>query len=169
MWVMRREPSRRRAGLDDDVDRADDHFADGRGWFWGSEKPPMVIIDSRRLRLRAAVGVQRAHRAVVARCSSPAAGRTLRAADFADDDAFGAHTQAVLDEIAHGDLALAFEVGRARFEAHHMRLLQLQFGGVLAGDDALVGSMIGGQAVEQRRLARAGAAGDQDVAAARGR
>jgi hypothetical protein len=36
---------------------------------------------------------------------------------------------------------LAFEVGRARFEAHHMRLLQLQFRRVLAGDDALVGSM----------------------------
>jgi hypothetical protein len=34
-------------------------------------------------------------------------------------------------------LALAFEVRRAGFEAHHVRLLQLQFGGVFAGDDAL--------------------------------
>ena len=62
----------------------------------------------------------------------------LGSAHFADDDPLGAHTQAVLDQVAHGDLALAFEVGRAGFQAHHVRLLQLQFGGVLAGDDALV-------------------------------
>jgi hypothetical protein len=54
-----------------------------------------------------------------------------------------------------------FKVGRARFEAHHVRLLQLKFGGVFAGDDALVGVDEVGQAVEQRRLARTGAAGDQ--------
>jgi hypothetical protein len=35
----------------------------------------------------------------------------------------------------------ALDVRRAGFEAHHVRLLQLQFGGVLAGDDALVGSI----------------------------
>ncbi len=29
--------------------------------------------------------------------------------------------------------ALAFQVGRPGFQAHHVRLLQLQFGGVLAG------------------------------------
>ncbi len=46
-----------------------------------------------------------------------------------------------------------------------MRLLQLQLGRVLAGDDALVAVDIVGQAVEQRRLARAGAARDDDVAA----
>ena len=62
----------------------------------------------------------------------------LRSAHLADDDALGPHAQAVLDQVAHGHLALAFEVGRARFEAHHMRLLQLQFGRVLAGDDALL-------------------------------
>ena len=67
------------------------------------------------------------------------------------------------------DLALAFEVGRARLQAHHVRLLQLQFGRVLDGDDALAGSISCDMRVEQRRLARAGAAGDQDVeAAARG-
>ena len=90
----------------------------------------------------------------------------LGSAHLAHDDAFGAHTQAVLDQVAHGDLALAFQVGRAGFQAHHMRLLQLEFGGVLAGDDALLGIDIGGHAVEQRGLARAGTAGDQDVAAA---
>ena len=89
----------------------------------------------------------------------------FRSADLADDDPLGTHTQAVLDEIAHGDLALALEVGRARFQTHDVRLLQLKLGRVLAGDDALVVVDRAGQAVEQRRLARAGTAGDQHVAA----
>lgn len=46
-----------------------------------------------------------------------------------------------------------------------MRLLQLQFGRVLAGDDALVAVDVVGEAVEQSRLAGAGAARDDDVAA----
>ena len=90
----------------------------------------------------------------------------LGSADFADDDAFRPHAQAVLDQIAHGDLAFAFEVGRPGFQAHHVRLLQLQFGGVLAGDDALVVVDELGEAVEQRGLAGAGAAGDDGVDAA---
>ncbi len=89
----------------------------------------------------------------------------LGSADFADDDAFGTHTQAVADQLAHGDLAFALDVRRAGFQAHHMRLLQLELGGVLAGDDALVVLDIVGQAVQQRGLAGAGTAGDQHVAA----
>ena len=59
------------------------------------------------------------------------------------------------------------DVGRAGFQAHHVRLLQLELGGVLMSDDALSGLLgVERQAVEQRRLARAGAAGDDDVAAA---
>ncbi len=89
----------------------------------------------------------------------------LRSAHLADDDPLGPHAQAVLDQIAHGDLALALEVGRARFEANDVGLLQLKLGGVLAGDDALVVIDAAGHAVEQRGLARARAAGDQHVAA----
>jgi hypothetical protein len=62
----------------------------------------------------------------------------LRSTHLADDDALGTHTQAVLDEIAHGDLALALKVRRAGFKTDDMRLLELQFGGVFAGDDAFV-------------------------------
>ena len=90
----------------------------------------------------------------------------LGSAHLADDDAFGTHTQTVPDEIAHGDLALALEIGRARFQAHHVRLLQLKFGRVFAGDDALFGVDIGGETVQKRRLARTGTAGNQDVTAA---
>ena len=93
----------------------------------------------------------------------------LRSAHFADDDPLGTHTQTVSDKVAHGDLALTLQVRRTGFQPHHMRLLQLKFGGVFAGDDALFGVDVGGQAVQQRGLARAGTAGDQDVAARSGR
>jgi hypothetical protein len=96
----------------------------------------MVIIDSRR----------------------EMASRGLGSADLADDDPLGPHAQAVLDQIAHRYLALAFEIGRTRFEAHDMRLLELKLGGILAGNDTLVLIDIAGEAVEQSGLARAGTA-----------
>jgi hypothetical protein len=60
------------------------------------------------------------------------------AANLTHDDALRAHTQAVFDQIAHGHRTLALKVGRAGFQAHNMGLLQLKFGGVFAGDDALI-------------------------------
>ena len=109
--------------------------------------------------------MERAHRTVVAGVHRLQQIERLGSAHFAHDDALGAHTQAVLDQVTHGDLALTLEIGRAGFEAHHMRLLQLQFGRVLAGDDALVLFDEAGEAVEQSGLARTGTAGDQDVGA----
>ncbi len=137
MWVMRREPSRRRAACT--ITSTEAHII-SRMVRDGSEKPPMVIIDSRRdSASRGIVGVQRSHRAVVAGIHGLQQIEGLGSAHFADDDPFGTHTQTVADQIAHGDLAFAFQVRRARFQAHHVRLLQLKFGRVLAGDDALVG------------------------------
>jgi hypothetical protein len=52
----------------------------------------------------------------------------LRAAHFADDDAFRTHTQAVPDKIAHGYFALALEVWRTGFQPDHVWLLQLKLG-----------------------------------------
>ena len=101
------------------------------------------------------VGVDGTQRAVVAGVHRLQHVQRLGAADLTKDDAVGSHTQRVLDEIAHGDLALAFEVGRARLQAHDMRLLQLQLGRVLDGTDAF--------AFVDRRLARAGTARNQDV------
>jgi hypothetical protein len=99
----------------------------------------MAIIDSmRRQAFARRVGVDRAHRAVVAGVHRLQKVEDLGSAHLADDDALGTHAQAVLDEVAHGDLALALEVRRAGFETHHVRLLELEFGRVLAGDDALV-------------------------------
>ena len=53
--------------------------------------------------------------------------------------------------------------GGARLERDDVRLLELELGGVLDGDDALVGRDGAREHVEQRRLAGAGAAGDDDV------
>ena len=86
-------------------------------------------------------------------------------AHFADDDAFGPHAQAVLDQVAHRDLAYAFEIRGARLKAHDMGLLELELGRVLAGDDSLIHVDIVRQAVQEGRLARASAAGNDHVAA----
>ncbi len=87
-------------------------------------------------------------------------------ANLADDDAFRAHTKAVADQFAHRDLALALDIGRPGFEPHHVRLLQLKFGGVFAGDDTLVVVDVVRETIEQRGLAGAGAARDQHIGAA---
>ena len=59
------------------------------------------------------------------------------AANLADDDAVGAHTQSVADQVALRYFALAFDVGRTRFEADDVRLLQLQLCRVFNRHDAL--------------------------------
>ena len=87
------------------------------------------------------------------------------AADLADDDAVGAHAEGVDHELALLDRAFAFDVRRPRFEPDDVLLLELQFGRVLDGDDALVLADEARQDVEQRRLAGAGAAADQAVQA----
>ena len=164
MWVMRREPSRRRAAW---MTTSIEAQIISRMVRDGSEKPPIVIIDSQRDKCFARiVGVQRSHRSVMAGVHGLQQVERFRSADFADDDAFRPHTQAVADQFAHGDLAFALDIGRAGFQTHHMRLLQLKFGGVFAGDDAFVVVDVVGQAVQQRGLAGAGAAGDQHVGAA---
>ena len=166
MWVMRREPSRRRATW---TMTSIEVAIISRMVFGGQREAAHGDHQfEARQRLARAVGVERAHRAVVAGVHRLQQVERLRSAHLADDDALGTHAQAVLDQIAHGDLALALDIGRARLETHDVRLLELQFGRVLAGDDALVVLDVAGQAVEQRRLARAGAAGDQHVAARAG-
>src|SRR5256714_6002526 len=149
--------------LDDDVDRGADHFADGAGGQREAANGDHGL--AARQRFAGIVGVQRSHRAVMAGVHGLQQIERLGSADFADDDAFGSHTQAVAYQFAHGDLAFALDVGRAGFQPHHMRLLQLKFGGVFAGDDALVVLDELRQAVQQRGLAGTCAAGDQHVAA----
>ena len=85
------------------------------------------------------------------------------AADFADDDAVGAHTQSVDYQAARRNGAGTFDVGRTRLEPHDVILLEAEFGGVFNSDDALARRDIRREKIEQRGLARARAAGDDDV------
>ena len=80
------------------------------------------------------------------------------AAALTDDDAVGPHAQRVDHQVADVDGAVPFDVGRPGFHARHVRLAQPQFGGVFDGDDPLVLRDVGGEHVEQGRLAGAGAA-----------
>src|SRR3954466_16202636 len=89
--------------------------------------------------------------------------KRFRSADFAHDDALWAHTQAVADQFAHGDLAFALDVGRTGFKPYHVRLLKLEFGGVFAGDDTFVVVDVLSETIQQRGLAGAGTAGNQNV------
>ena len=149
--------------LYDHVDRRDDHVADGLRGQRKTAHRDHRLKTTQRLARR--VGVQRAHRAVVARVHGLQQIESLGSAHFADDDAFRAHTQAVLHQFAHGHGALTFEVGRPRLQPHNVVLLQLQFRRVFTGDDAFVVFDVVGETIEQRRFSRARAAGDQHIAA----
>ena len=89
--------------------------------------------------------------------------RLSRAAHLADDDAVGPHAQRVPHQVADRDLASALDVRRPRLQPHDVLLLQLQLDRILDRDDALVAGDERRQHVEQRRLAGAGTAGDEDV------
>ena len=106
------------------------------------------------------IGVDRRHRAFVAGVHGLQHVEGFLAAALAEDDAVGPHAQRVLDQIALADFALALDVRRPRLHAADMGLLQLQFGGVLDGEQALLLGDEGGQRVEHRGLAGAGAAGN---------
>ena len=102
----------------------------------------MPVIDTmfsmRAERVARRVGVDGRQRAVVAGVHRLQHVERLGAAHFADDDAIGPHAQAVAHQVALRDFAAPFDVGRARFQSHDVRLLQLQLGRVLDRDDALV-------------------------------
>ena len=87
----------------------------------------------------------------------------LGASDLTHDDAVGAHTQGVAQELADPDLAGALDVRRARLERDHVVLLELKLRGVLDRDDPLVSGDVGRHRVQQRRLTGAGTSGDEDV------
>src|SRR5271165_736690 len=89
----------------------------------------------------------------------------FRSSDLAYNYSFRSHAQTISDQVAHGDLAHAFEIGRTRLKPHHMGLLKLKLRRVLARNDSFIGFNIVRQAVEQGRLAGASAARDYDIAA----
>ena len=148
-------------GLDDDVDGRRDValHGDGRQVQPGHGDHGLQAHQC----VARGVGVDGGQGAVVAGVHGLEHVQGLGGTDLAHDDAVGPHTQAVLDQVAHGDLALALDVGRAGLQPDHVILLELQLGRVLDGHDALVLGHVARQTVEQRGLARAGTAGDEHV------
>ena len=162
---MRRPPSRWRSTWTIRSTALDDLGADGRG---GQAHVAHLhhVLDAGQ-RVAGGVGVDRGHAAVVAGVHRLQHVECLGAADLADDDAVGAHAQRVAHQVALGDLALAFQAGRAGFQSHDMGLLQLQFGSILHRHDAFAGVDQARHGVHQGGLAGAGAAGDHHVQPAR--
>ena len=85
------------------------------------------LLDARQSIARR-VGVDRRHRAIVARVHRLQHVERFAGANLADDDAVGPHAQGILDQVALRDLALALDIRRPGLEAHDMLLLQLELG-----------------------------------------
>jgi len=81
------------------------------------------------------------------------------------DDAIGAHTEGVDHQLTLLHRAFSLNVGGPRFQAYDVVLVQLQLRGVFNRDDAFAIGNVGGQHVEERGLAGAGAARNQNVEA----
>ena len=86
----------------------------------------------------------------------------LGTAALADDDAVGTHAEGRPQKLPLVDAALFVEVRRAGFELDHVALLQLEFGGVLNGDDPFLLRDEAGEGVQRGRFTRTGAAGNQN-------
>ncbi len=148
--------------LDDEVDRRGDLLADGaRGQVEAGHEHQRLEA---RERVARRVGVQRGQRAVVAGVHRLEHVERLAAAALADDDAVGPHAQRVDHQLADGDFALALDARRLALERDDVVLRQAQFRRVLDRHDALRVRDEAAEDVEERRLAGAGAAGDDDVA-----
>jgi hypothetical protein len=147
--------------LQDDVEGGGDLLPDGpdRQLEAGHQHHGLQAADG----VPGGVGVHGGHGALVAGVHGLEHVEGLGGTTLTHDDAVGPHPQRVLDQIPDGDLAPALGVCGPGLQVDHVRLLQLELGGVLDGDDPLPVGDEAGQHVEVGRLAGAGAAGDQDV------
>ena len=157
----RREPSSNRSRLNDQVERRRNLLAD--------RADRQVVARHQHHRLepvqasRGEFACDGRHRAVVARVHRLEHVECLGAADLADDDPVGSHAQGVAHELADRDLALTLDVLRPRLEAEHVLLMELKLRRVLDRDDPVGFGNRSRKRVQERRLAGAGTARDQDV------
>ena len=154
--------------MNDDANGGGDLTADARDRHRQAGHADHLLQTGQRVARR--VGVNCGHRALMAGIHRLQHVEGFLAAALAEDHPVGTHAQRVLDEIALADFAAAFDARRSGFHAADMRLLQLQFGGVFDRDQALGLRDEGRERVEHGRLARAGAAGNDqgDARAHRG-
>ena len=109
------------------------------------------------------IGVNGGHRAFMAGVHGLDHVERLGAAALADDDPVGPHSQRVLDQVGRRHGPAALDIAGTRLQAHDVVLLQLQLGRVFDRDDAMIGMDEARERVQERRLARAGPARDDDV------
>src|SRR5580704_9311173 len=109
------------------------------------------------------VRVNGGQRAVVARVHGWQHVQGFFAANLTHDDAIGTHAQRVDHQLALLHRALALNVGGARFQAHHVILMQLQLGGIFHCYDAFAVGNVRREDVQKCGLTGAGAAGDQNI------
>ncbi len=156
------------AGLvDDQVDRRRDLRADGLKRYVDRGHHHHGLEAGERVSGR--VRVDGRHAPVVACVHGLQHVEGLGTAHLTDQDPVGAHSKAVAQELPDGELALAFDVGWPVLERDDMRVVDLQLGRIFDGDHTLVVRDEACDHVESRRLARPGAARDQDVHAAQHR
>jgi hypothetical protein len=86
-------------------------------------------------------------------------------AAFADDDAVWSHTESIANEVCCGHAATSFDVWRSGFEAEDVFLLELEFGGVFDGDDAVIIGDEAGEGIEECGFSGASSAADDDIEA----
>ena len=108
------------------------------------------------------VGVHGARAAVVAGVERREQLADLRAADLADDQPVGPHPQGLPHEVAQLDAARPLDVGRPGHQPDDVRMPRPQLGHVLDGDDAFTRPDEAQQRAEDRGLAGARAAGDEE-------
>ena len=142
--------------LHDDVDRAGNLAADrgDRHRHTGHAQHLFEAADGVAWR----VGVDGGHRTFMAGVHRLQHVERFLTSALAENHTVRAHAQRVLDQVALPDLAMPFHVGGTRLHPSDVRLLQLQFGGVLDRDQALVLRNEGRQGVQHGRLAGAGTA-----------
>nr|BFE77184.1 hypothetical protein GCM10020092_104850 [Actinoplanes digitatis] len=108
------------------------------------------------------VRVQGSGTAVVPRVEGTEQVDDLGAPALADDEPIGAHPQCLAHQVGEADHARALDVRGPRLERDHVRVQRPQLGGVLDQHDPFGVWHQGEQRAEQRRLARARPARDQE-------
>ena len=108
------------------------------------------------------VGVNRAAPTLMAGVERGEQVDHFTASHLTDDEPVGSHAQRLPDEVADGDRARAFDVGRSRFESYDVGMLGSQLRGILDEEHAMPRLGKPEQGREQCRLARPGTAGDDE-------
>ncbi len=120
--------------LDDEVHSADNLLSNGFGW--KAEIPHHNHVFDSRNRIAGCIGVDRRHATIMASVHRLKHVKRFTGTYLTDNNSVWPHSQRVPHQVSLSDLTLSFETGRPRLQPNDMRLLQLQFGGILNSDDA---------------------------------